>query len=153
MEYNSALSLSLRGRDCSLRNLDYGFLHACHSCDYGDYGLRKADCIFDQEDKIPGQLEDSPRLCDNSFRLSRYRLRHKDYSLRLFDYSLNRFDCSRRRSDYSLNRFDWSQRRFKWSRNGSDCSQNRLDWSRSHSYNGICRSDHSPCLFGSGPWR
>jgi hypothetical protein len=67
-------SRSLRDRDCSLRNLDYGFLYACYSRDYGDYGLREADCILDQADHSPCHPEDSLRLYDISFRLSRYCL-------------------------------------------------------------------------------
>ena len=63
--------------------MDYVFLHSCYSHDYGDHGLREGDCIFDQEDKIQGQPEDSFNLCYNSFRLPRYRLRHMYNILRL----------------------------------------------------------------------
>jgi hypothetical protein len=91
----------MRGCDCSFRRLDYSFLHPCHSRDYGDYVLREADCIFDREDKISGQLEAIPRLCDNSYRFPRYRLRHKYNSLRLVYYSLKCFCWSLRLSDSS----------------------------------------------------
>jgi hypothetical protein len=60
--------------------------------------LRKADCLFNQEEKIPGILEDSFRLVYNSFRLPCYRLRPKSYSLRLVSYILNSFAWSLRLS-------------------------------------------------------
>jgi hypothetical protein len=95
------MSRSLRDRACCFRRLDYSFLHACHSCDYGDYGLRKADCIYNQEEKITGKLEDNHRPFYNSFRLPRYTLRHKSYNLRLVSYRLNCLAWILRLSDRS----------------------------------------------------
>jgi hypothetical protein len=88
------MSRSLRDRACCFRRLDYSFLHAWHSCYYGDYGLREADCLFYQEEKITGKLEDNHRPFYNSFRLPRYALRHKSYNLRLVSYRLNCFAWS-----------------------------------------------------------
>jgi hypothetical protein len=100
--------------------------------------LREADCILDQADHFPYHPEDSLRLCDNSFGLPRYCLRHKDRSLKPFEWNLNRLEWSLRPVEWSLRLFDCWLKPIAW-------SPNRSDWSRSCSDNGICRFGYSLC--------